>query len=59
MQKDQAQMRERAGTQPAASATECTGLVAALPPDDDALRDCVDLCAVLRSKSPRRMFRKK
>lgn len=34
-----------------ASATECTGLLPALPPDDAEGEACAELCAIHRAKS--------
>ncbi len=42
-----------------ASATECTGLLPALPADDAGQRACAALYAVHRPAKPGRMFRKK
>ena len=42
-----------------ASASECTGLIPALPRDEAGLRACEALYAVHRQKVSRRMYRKK
>ncbi len=56
---DRRRAEAEADEQDVASASECTGLMPALPPDDDAQRSCAALYAVHMPKAPGRMFRRK
>lgn len=44
-------------TEQVASATECTGLIPALPQSDDEGKHCAALYAVHRPKKPEKLFR--